>query len=121
MREWKRAPAAWGGLGAGTDVGPGGATRALPFAAVTVTARGAGRLGPRTSRTGRGSWAIGPHDPGPHSAERLRRPDVHRGTGLPLLRRRPQPVPPVELGHLGDQRGAPALPAQGHERPRRVG
>ena len=41
----------------------------------------------------------------------LRRPDVHRRRRPALLRRRPQPVLPVELGDLGEQRGAAALPA----------
>ncbi|MDQ0773278.1 alanine dehydrogenase [Streptomyces aurantiacus] len=51
----------------------------------------------------------------------LRGPDAPGGPRLPLLRRGPQPVAPVELGHLGDQRGAPALPAQGPERSRDLG
>ena len=36
----------------------------------------------------------------------LRRPDVHGRRQHQLLRGRPQPVVPVELGELGDQRGA---------------
>ena len=38
-------------------------------------------------------------------------PDLRRRRQRALLRRRPQPVLPVELRHLGDQRGAAALPA----------
>ncbi len=39
-------------------------------------------------------------------------PDVRRGAQRALLRGRPQPVVPVGLGHLGDQRGAAAVPAR---------
>ena len=36
----------------------------------------------------------------------VRRSDVHRRRRRALLRRRPQPVAPLELGDVGDQRGA---------------
>ena len=39
----------------------------------------------------------------------VRRPDVHRRRPRPLLRGRPQPVLSLELGHVGEQRGAPAV------------
>ena len=48
-------------------------------------------------------------------------PMLSVGRGPALLRRRPQPVVPVERGDLGEQRGAAALPADRHGRAAGVG
>ena len=48
-------------------------------------------------------------------------PMVDGGQGPALLRRRPQPVVPVELGDVGEQRGAARVPAHRDGRRRRVG
>ena len=59
-------------------------------------------------RRGHGIQLGAPHD--------VRRPDL-RGRGQrALLRRRPQPVLPLELCDLGDQRGAASLPPHRHGR-----
>ncbi|CAA9470500.1 MAG: Alanine dehydrogenase, partial [uncultured Solirubrobacteraceae bacterium] len=55
------------------------------------------------------------------AADHVRRADDRGGRPRPLLRRRPQPVAPLGLRHLGDLRGARALPGDGHGRARRVG
>ena len=54
-------------------------------------------------------------------ADHVRRPDVHRRRPRPLLRGRPQPVVPLELGHVGEQRGAAAVRRAGAERAGGVG
>ena len=53
-------------------------------------------------------------------AHDLRRSDVHR-RGRGLLRGGPQPVVPLELGDLGEQRGVAAVPARRDGRSGRVG
>ena len=46
-------------------------------------------------------------------ADDVRRPDVHRRRPRALLRGRPQPVLPLELGDVGEQRGAAAVRGDG--------
>ncbi|CAA9540022.1 MAG: Alanine dehydrogenase, partial [uncultured Solirubrobacteraceae bacterium] len=55
------------------------------------------------------------------AADNVRGADDRGGGPRPLLRRRPQPVAPLGLRHLGDLRGARALPGDDHGRARRVG
>ena len=50
------------------------------------------------------------------AAHVVRRADVRGGPRRALLRRRSQPVVPVRLGDVDDQRGAPAAPAHGDGR-----
>ena len=72
-------------------------------------ARNAGRR--RVLRRGHGIQLGAPHD--------VHRPCLRGRRQRPLLRRRPQPLLPVELGHVGDQRGAAPLPRRScAERPR---
>ena len=54
-------------------------------------------------------------------ADDVRRPDVHRGRQGPLLRRGPQPVLPVELRDVGEQRGADAVHGDRDVRSGRLG
>ena len=60
----------------------------------------------RVLRRRHGLRVRAPHD--------VRGADVHGRRRRPLLRRRPQPVLSVGLRHLGHQRGAHPLPADGH-------
>ncbi len=54
------------------------------------------------------------------AADVVRPAHLHGRHPCPLLRRRPQPLLPVGLGVVGDQRGPVAAPADGARRARRV-
>gem|GEM_PF-1651294 len=55
------------------------------------------------------------------AANLIRRANAQRRNWNALLRRRPQPVAPLELGDLGDQRSANPLPRHRHDRRGGVG
>ncbi|CAA9499651.1 MAG: Alanine dehydrogenase, partial [uncultured Solirubrobacteraceae bacterium] len=81
--------------------------------------RGAAR--PRARHPGRRRVLRRGHGLRVGAADHVRRADVRGGRPGPPLRRRPQPLAPLGLRHLGDLRGARALPRDGHGRAGRVG